>query len=356
MTNLPFLLQTTNFLSQSICTNIPSHQSPGARPNSHYLCKTDCKMKQKLTTANLGCCDSPGGREGEGEGGMGAGGMSTLGRNKKLMGEKKIFTRQGRGAGKIRGWQTNGKSPKESLRNAQKSQRKKFRMSRKKGTTEKWLRCEKSAQNCSVERWEARRNIEIIQIESEWPQQNPEGFRAVSVRKTFSIQLNNQGGLRRKSLEAFGGERSHAGSGCFKRVFKSSLINSCAGKDRSIQGTSCTSADSCQALPDSKGKPMESSWSSRQTQNLRLTQTCPDLPQGWAQHHSKPQTLDNKLHGSTAAHTWTTTAHWGCAISGMEKLNSNVNSKAVSCWRAAKENSGKRDKWSLCLCSLDTLH
>lgn len=54
MTNLPFLLQTTNFLSQSICTNIPPHQSREARTSLHYLCNTDCKMKQKLTTANLG--------------------------------------------------------------------------------------------------------------------------------------------------------------------------------------------------------------------------------------------------------------------------------------------------------------
>lgn len=53
MTNLPFLLQTTNFLSESICTNIPHYQSPRARTNFHYLCNTDYKMKQELTTVNL---------------------------------------------------------------------------------------------------------------------------------------------------------------------------------------------------------------------------------------------------------------------------------------------------------------
>lgn len=64
MTNLPFLLQTTNFLSQSICTNISHHQSPGARTNFHYLCNTDYRMKQKLTKANLGLTAT---MEGEGE-------------------------------------------------------------------------------------------------------------------------------------------------------------------------------------------------------------------------------------------------------------------------------------------------
>lgn len=68
MTNLPCLLQTTNFLSQSICTNIPHHQSPGARTNFHYLCNTEYKMKQKLTTANLGMALT---MEGKGETGTG---------------------------------------------------------------------------------------------------------------------------------------------------------------------------------------------------------------------------------------------------------------------------------------------
>lgn len=185
MTNLPFLLQTTNFLSQSICTNIPSHQSPGARPNFHYLCKTDCKMKQKLTTANLGHCDSPGGREGRGRR-DGSRWNEHLGKEPGARGRKKIFTRKSRGTEKKSGGgRKKGKSPKESLRNAQKSQRKKFRMSRGKGTIETWLRCKKSAQNCSVEKGEARRNIEITQIEWEWPQQRPEGFRDESTREIF---------------------------------------------------------------------------------------------------------------------------------------------------------------------------
>lgn len=74
MTNLPFLLQTTNFLSQSICTNIPPHQSPGARTNFHYLCNTDYKMKQKLTRAKPGRGRHHG-REGGRDGGKGRGGM-----------------------------------------------------------------------------------------------------------------------------------------------------------------------------------------------------------------------------------------------------------------------------------------
>lgn len=94
--------------------------------------------------------------------------MGTLGRNEGLVGEKNLH-QAGQRCRRCRQRcrQSNGKSPKESLRNAQKSQRKKFRMSRKKGTIEKWLRCKKSARNCSVERGEARRNIEITQIESE---------------------------------------------------------------------------------------------------------------------------------------------------------------------------------------------
>lgn len=105
-----------------------------------------------------------GGREGEG--GMGAAGMGTLGKNEGLVGEKNLH-QAGERCRKNRGWQSNGKSPKESLRNAQESQRKKFRTSRKKGTMGKWLRCKKSVQKCSVERGEARRNREITQIESE---------------------------------------------------------------------------------------------------------------------------------------------------------------------------------------------
>lgn len=71
MTNLPFLLQTTNFLSQSICTNIPPHQSPGARTSFHYLCNTDCNMKQKLTTANSGLAAAGNREQMEGSGGVG---------------------------------------------------------------------------------------------------------------------------------------------------------------------------------------------------------------------------------------------------------------------------------------------
>lgn len=283
MTNLPFLLQTTNFLSQSICTNIPSHQSPGARPNFHYLCKTDYKMKQKLTTANLGSRDSPAGREGRGRR-MGAGAMSTLGRREGVLGEKTLQQAKS-GGGKIRGWQSDGKSPKESLRNAQKSQRKKFRMSRGKGTIEKCLRCKKSAQNCSVERGEARRNTEITQIEWEWAQQNPAGFRDVSVREICSV---NQGGLGRnpwKHLEMEGATWSSTGRGW-------------AGKDSSTQGRHIL--HTCRQLPATSWLhgTIHELWTSPE---LGLAQICPELLQGWAQHCCKTQILDCKLQGSPAA-------------------------------------------------------
>lgn len=285
MTNLPFLLQTTNFLSQSICTNIPSHQSPGARPNFHYLCKTDCKMKQKLTTANLGHCDSPGGREGR-EGGMGAGGMSTLGRNQGLVGEK-MFTRKSRGTEKkksVGGRKKKGKSPKESLRNAQ---RKKFRMSREKGTIEKWLRCKKSAQNCSVEKGEARRNTEITQIEREWPQQNPEGFRDESTREIFSLQWNNWRGLRRESLEDIGDGNRH----------------------REQHQERCAVIQVHPRHPVHLQTLHGNSQSSGQAQTLGLPQICPDLLQGWGQHCCKPQILDYELHTHIHPQLWLRLCH-----------------------------------------------
>lgn len=75
-------------------------------------------MKQKLTTANLGHCDSPGGREGR-EGGMGAGGMSTLGRNQGLVGEK-MFTRKSRGTEKKKSVGGRKKKKKEPQRISQK--------------------------------------------------------------------------------------------------------------------------------------------------------------------------------------------------------------------------------------------
>lgn len=159
MTNLPFPLRTTNFLSQSICTNIPRHQSPGARPNSHYLCKTDYKMKQKLTTANLGCPDSPGGREGGREGEQGEwapwGGTRGSWGKKSSPGKTEV-------QGKSGGWQSNEKNPKESLRNSEESQRKKFRRSRKKRNNGKMAEMwEKRPESLCGERGEARRNIEI---------------------------------------------------------------------------------------------------------------------------------------------------------------------------------------------------
>lgn len=194
MTNLPFLLQTTNFLPQSICTNIPSHQSPGARPNFHYLCKTDYKMKQKLTTANLGPRRERG-REGEG-------GWEQV-ESAPWEGTRGSWEKKS-SPGKVTGWKSQGggrameRAPKNLLEMPRSP---KGRCSELAGRS---LRCKKSAQNCSVERGEARRNTEISQIEWEWPQQSPAGFRGVSIRDISSLQLNSQGGLRRKPTEAFG--------------------------------------------------------------------------------------------------------------------------------------------------------
>lgn len=195
MTNLPFLLQTTNFLSQSICTNIPPHQSPGARTNFHYLCNTDYKMKQKLTTANLGRPRQHRREGGKGKGGMGADAMGTLRRNGRPVGAES-FTRHhmwNRGAGKLeeggRAMERAKKNRLEMTKNQLKSQRGMFRIGRESGTVEKCLKCKKSAQNCSVEREKARRSTGTAQIKSEWPRLNPGGFGDVKIGEIFSLQL-----------------------------------------------------------------------------------------------------------------------------------------------------------------------
>lgn len=215
------------YLNRYVQIYLPINHPGQGQTSTIYVRLTTRWNKNWLQQTWAAVTAPEGGREGRG--GMGAGGMGTLGKNEGLVGEKNLHP-AGQRCRKIRGWQSNGKSPKESLRNAQKSQRKKFRMSRKKGTIEKWLRCKKSARNCSVERGEARRNIEITQIESEWPQQNPGGFRGVLIREIFSVQLNtlttkeDWGGNPWKPLE-------------MGTATGSSTHTLCAGKDRSIHGT-----------------------------------------------------------------------------------------------------------------------
>lgn len=142
MTNLPFLLQTTNFLSQSICTNIPPHQSPGARTNFHYLCNTDYKMKQKLTTAKPGRVRHHGREGGMGRGEEGweemqrvpRGGPRGRGGSRQLHRPPHV-KQENRGGGK--GMERAPKNLLEMTQSQVKSWRKMFRTSRKKGNNRK---------------------------------------------------------------------------------------------------------------------------------------------------------------------------------------------------------------------------
>lgn len=97
---------------------------------------------------------------------MGTDAMDTLGENVRLVGAEKLHqaARRKQRCRKIERVKNN---LLQMTKTQLKSQREKFRISWKKGTVGKYLKYKERAQNCSVERGEARESTNMAQSKSE---------------------------------------------------------------------------------------------------------------------------------------------------------------------------------------------